>query len=115
MSTSKSPARRDDQPFDFNLDTVEAETELRPFVVHFAGRRWTFAHMQALNIWPLMAAAEAGDLASVQASFKAALGDKEWAALQGHTLPQFKMAALFQAYEKHCGFKPGESAASADS
>ena len=35
----RSVRRPDDQPFDFNLDAVEAEVDLIPFVFRYAGRR----------------------------------------------------------------------------
>jgi hypothetical protein len=41
-TTRKRPS--DDQPFDFNLDTVKSEVDLTPFRVQWAGRRWEFAH-----------------------------------------------------------------------
>ncbi|MFE6126811.1 hypothetical protein ACFQ6Q_00840 [Streptomyces sp. NPDC056437] len=101
----------DDQPFDFNLDTVEAEVELRPFRVHFAGKRWEFTHMQALNAWDALAAAEGGDVRVVAESMKLALGD-QWEEFRKLPLPQHKVMPLFQAWQKHSGVESGESAAS---
>lgn len=109
MTSTKRP---DDKPFDFNLDAVKAEVDLSPFVVQWGGRRWTFAHAQTINIWPMIEAAEQGDLAATRATFQGALGDEEWAAFQRQALPQYKMAALFNAYQKHCGITVGESPAS---
>lgn len=107
-ATSK-PA--DDQPFDFNLDAIKSEVELTPFRVHFDGRRWEFAHMEGLDIWDLVEAAEGGEIRAMIGVFKAALGD-DFADFRKVKLPQFKMKAMFTAYRKHCGMEPGESEAS---
>jgi hypothetical protein len=101
----------DDQPFDFNLDVVKAETELTPFRFHFDGRRWEMAHLQGLDIWDLVEAAEGGDLKAMLGCTKAALGD-DFDDFRKIRLPQYKLMALFKAYQKHCGLEPGESAAS---
>ncbi|GGP56060.1 hypothetical protein [Streptomyces abikoensis] len=105
-------AARDDQPFDFNLDAVQAEVDLSPWRVHWAGRRWEFAHMQALNVWELVEAAEAGDTQAMVGIFKAALGG-QWQDFHATPLPQYKLRALFDAYRRHSGLEPGESGASA--
>lgn len=110
-ATSKAP---DDQPFDFNLDAVQAEVELTPFRVHFDGRRWEFAHMQGLDSWDLIAAAEGGEIGAVTGSMKLALGD-QWDDFRKVGLPQYKLMPLFKAWQKHCGLEPGESQASASS
>lgn len=101
----------DDQPFDFNLDTVEAEVDLRPFRVHFAGRRWELTHMQDLNSWDAIAAAESGDARFVAESLKLALTD-QWDDFRKQRLPQYKLLSLFKAWQAHSGVQPGESAAS---
>lgn len=103
----------DDQPFEFNLDTVQAEIDLTPFRVHFDGRRFEFAHMQALDLWELVEPAEGGDPGSIKQMFHAALGDKQLAEFRKIPLPQFKVQALFKAWQKHCGIGPGESPGSA--
>ncbi|THA56099.1 hypothetical protein [Streptomyces sp. A1136] len=116
MTTQKKAARRpDDKPFDFNLDAVQSEVELTPFVFQYSGRRWEFAHLQALDIMPLMTAAQLGDAAAMVGAFRQALGEDEWAEFQKVGLPQYKVEKLFEAYHAHCGMKPGESAASSDS
>lgn len=103
----------DDQPFDFNLDTVKAEIELVPFRVHFDGRRWEFAHMQALDVWELVGSVEGGDAGAIAQMFQAALGDQQLAEFRKVPLPQFKVQSLFKAWQKHCGLAPGESPGSA--
>lgn len=110
-ATSK-PA--DDQPFDFNLDAVKAEVDLTPFRVHFGGKRFEFTHMQALNSWDALAAAEGGELSVVTESMKLALGD-QWEDFQRVPLPQYKLMPLFNAWRKHSGVESGESEASSDS
>ncbi|MGW4028255.1 hypothetical protein ACWEFL_02865 [Streptomyces sp. NPDC004838] len=118
MATAKktTPARRpDNAPFDFNLDAVPCEVELTPFVFQHAKRRWTMQHLQALNIMPLMKAAQGGDAAAMIGAFRVALGDKQWADFEEAGLPQWKLEPLFGAYTKHCGVDPGESPASSDS
>ncbi|MDX3634340.1 hypothetical protein PV728_29565 [Streptomyces europaeiscabiei] len=115
-TATKAPAKRpDDQPFDFNLDAVECEVDLTPWRVHWSGRRWEFAHMENLDVWGLMEAAEGGDIAATIGIFKAALGDKDWQDFRKVRLPQYKLKALFDAYREHCGVAEGESPASSDS
>ncbi|MFJ7963128.1 hypothetical protein [Streptomyces sp. NPDC096324] len=111
-ATSKAP---DDKPFDFNLDAVQAEVDLTPWRVHWDGRRWEFAHLQDLDVWGLMEAAEGGEVKAMTGVFRAALGDKDWDAFRKVRLPQYKLEALFKAYQKHCGVGQGESEASSDS
>lgn len=107
-ATSKTP---DDQPWDFNLDVVEAEVELRPFRVHFGGRRFTFTHMQELNAWDAIEAAESGDIGVVVESLKLALGE-QWEDFRKVPMPQHKLTRLFKAWQTHSGLNPGESEAS---
>ncbi|MFJ3812289.1 hypothetical protein ACIPWE_38740 [Streptomyces sp. NPDC090073] len=109
-ATSKSA---DDQPFDFNLDGVQAEVDLTPWRVHWNGRRWEFQHAEALNVWGLMEGAESGDVGATAAIFRLALGQEQWADFRKIDMPQYKMKALFNAYKKHCGL--GESEASSSS
>ncbi|MFE5658377.1 hypothetical protein ACFQ9H_19570 [Streptomyces sp. NPDC056517] len=112
----KKPVRRpDDKPFDFNLDAVEAEVDLTPFVFQHSGSRWTMQHLQALNIMPLMAAAQNGDAAAMLGAFREALGKAQWGKFEEIGLPQYKLQPLFEAYSKHCGTQPGESEASPNS
>ncbi|MFJ4799204.1 hypothetical protein [Kitasatospora purpeofusca] len=108
------PRGRDDRPFDFNLDAVQAAAELRPFTVQHAGRRWTFEHMDTLNAWPLLAAADGGDVAAMLGIFDQALGD-QWQDFRSRPMPRHKLNALFDAYRTHCGAAVGESPASTDS
>ena len=111
MTNRTAPKPSDSEPFDFNLDAVESEVELRPFRVHFNGRRWEFAHMEGLDIWDLVEAAEGGEVRAMIGVFKAALGD-DFDDFRKVKFPQYKMKALFTAYRKHCGLEPGESEAS---
>ena len=111
MTTRTAPKPSDSEPFDFNLDAVQSEVELRPFRVHYNGRRWEFAHMEGLNIWDLVEAAEAGEVQAMVGVFRISLGD-QWPDFRKVDFPQYKMKALFTAYRKHCGLEPGESEAS---
>ncbi|MFE3657280.1 hypothetical protein [Streptomyces sp. NPDC059165] len=112
MTTRTATKRTDDSPFDFNLDAVQSEVELRPFRVHFDGRRWEFAHMEGLNIWDLVEAAEGGEVAAMTGVFRISLGADQWEEFRKVKFPQYKMKALFTAYREHCGLEPGESEAS---
>jgi len=109
-ATKSRPA--DDQPFDFNLDAVQAEAELHPFRVHFGGRRFELAHVEELDVWKLLEGADRGEVGAMLTLFRAALGD-DYEEFRKHPLPQWKLKALFEAYKKHCGL--GESEASSDS
>ncbi|KND30081.1 hypothetical protein [Streptomyces stelliscabiei] len=111
----KAPTRPDDQPFDFNLDAVKAEVESTPFIVHWNGRRFEFAHMQDLDSWELLAAADGGEANAVMGSLRLALGGEQWKAFREKPLPQYKLMPLFKAWQKHCGMEEGESSASSDS
>ncbi len=104
--------RPDDKPFDFNLDALQAEAELRPFVVQWAGRRWTFAHMHEADSWDSLEAAEQGDARAMVAAFRLALGEEQWAEFRAMPIPQYKLKGLFKAYAEHCGMQLGESPAS---
>lgn len=117
MTTTRKTAAvkpADDKPFDFNLDAVEAEVDLSPFRVNYGGKRWTFAHMQALNAWDVVEAAEGGDVAAVVGSMRLALGE-QWEEFRKLPLPQYRLMPLFNAWRDHSGLKPGESEASDDS
>lgn len=109
-ATKQAP---DNQPFEFNLDTVQAEVELTPFRVHWAGRRWELQHSEELDVWGLADGALRGDVAATIGIFKLALGPKQWAEFSKTPMPQYKMKALFDAYKAHCGL--GESPASLSS
>lgn len=113
-ATSKASKPADDQPFDFNLDTLKTEVNLRDFRVHFGGKRWTFTNMQALDAWELLAAAGSGDAGAVVGSMKLALGD-QWEEFRKMGMPQWKVMPLFNAWKEHSGAEPGESEASSDS
>jgi hypothetical protein len=113
MTANRAPIKKtaDDQPFDFNLDAVQAEVDLAPFRVHFNGRRFEFAHMEGLDIWDLVEHAEGGEVKAMIGVFRTSLGD-QFDDFRKVKLPQYKMKALFGAYRKHCGMEPGESDAS---
>lgn len=119
MTTTRTATKPDDQVFDFNLNAVEAESTLAPFRFMWASkddpnRRLAMQHMEGLDVWPLMAAAEGGDASAMAGIFKTALGD-DWEEFRKTPLPQYKMKALFDAYRKHSGAGAGESEASSSS
>lgn len=111
--TTRTATKPDDQPFDFNLDGIQAEVDLTPWRVHWNSRRWEFRHAEELDVWGLAEGAESGDVGATMAIFKLALGDEQWADFRKVKMPQYKMKALFQAYKQHCGL--GESEASPSS
>jgi hypothetical protein len=116
MSNTKAVRRPDDSPFDLNLDTVRAEAELTPYVVQWFGRRWSFAHLQGLDTWHFADLGDVGDMESICDTLQTALGDEQWEEFRtAGPLPGYKMKALFQGYQRHCGFRPGESGASTSS
>jgi hypothetical protein len=114
MSNTRTASRPDSKPFDFNLDAVQSEVDLTPFVVQWSGRRWTLAHLQGLSVWDLLEAAEGGDIEAMIGVFRTALGN-DWGTFRALPLPQYQLKALFDAYQEHCGMPPGESPASASS
>lgn len=119
-STRTATSKPDDEVFDLNLNAVEAESDLRPFLFMWASksnpnRRFTMAHMEELDVWPLMVAAGQGDAAAMAGIFRVALGDEQWEEFRKTPLPQYKLKALFRSYQKHSGAEPGESPASSTS
>lgn len=117
MSTTRTATKRapDGQPFDFNLDAVQAETDLTPWRVHWAGRRWEFRHAEELDIWGLAEGAAAGNVAATLQVLQLALGPEQWTDFRKIDMPQYKLLALFKGYQTHCGLAEGESPASSDS
>lgn len=117
--TTRTAPRPDDRPYDFDLNAVAAGADLTPFVFRWASptepnRRLSMAHLESLDVWPLMAGAEGGDMGAMAAIFETAMGD-DWTEFRKTPLPQYKLRALFDAYREHCGQAPGESPASSDS
>lgn len=115
-TTRRTAGKPDDKPFDFNLNAVEAEVDLTPWRVVWGpeNRRWSFAHLEELNQWELVEAADGGELKAMRAVFMAALGD-QWEDFHKIPLPGYKMRQLWEAYEKYCGVEPGESQGSTGS
>ncbi|KAF0646706.1 MULTISPECIES: hypothetical protein [Streptomyces] len=111
MTSRTATKPTDNEPFDFNLDAVKAEVDLSPFRVHFGGQRWTFTHMEALDVWDLAESIERGDIQFIIKVLEEALGE-QWEGFRKLGLPRYKMKALFEAYQQHCGLEPGESGAS---
>ena len=113
MSTPKA---RDDEPFDFNLDAVKAEKDLRPFRFHYGGKRWEMAHRETIDNLPLLEAAESGgDAVATLLSLRTAMGDEQWARFRKLGLRGPQLTALSQAYDKFCGTDQGESEGSTGS
>ncbi|MFW3473662.1 hypothetical protein ACN24M_20560 [Streptomyces microflavus] len=118
--TTRTATRADGEVFDFNLNAVEAESDLKPYVFLWASkenpnRRFTMQHMEGLNVWPLMVAADGGDAAAMAGIFREALGKEQWNDFRKTPLPQYKLKALFRAYREYCGASEGELEASSDS
>lgn len=113
MTTRKAA---DDEPFDFNLDAVKVEKDLRPFRFHYGGKRWTLAHRETLDQIPLLEAMESGgEAAATLASLRAAMGGEQWDRFRGLGLKMPQMTKLTQAYDRFCGTDQGESEGSTDS
>lgn len=116
-----APARKnlrpaDDQPFDFNLNAVRAEVDLSPWRILWGpdNKRWTFRHLEELDEWSLVAAADKGEGAAMMAIFKEALGD-QWAEFRKIPMPRYAAKELWKRYREHCGIEEGESNGSTDS
>jgi hypothetical protein len=117
MTTTRKPVRAaDDKPFDFNLNAVKAETDLAPWRVVWGpeDRRWTLTHLEELDQWPLVAAADGGELKAMMAIFREALGG-QWDEFRKIPMPGYKLRKLWAAYEEHCGVEPGELQGSTES
>ncbi|OYP17057.1 hypothetical protein CFC35_23215 [Streptomyces sp. FBKL.4005] len=119
-ATASKHTTPDDQPYDFNLNAVQAEVDLTPFRFLWAtkdnpNRRFTMLHLQDLDVWDLMEAAEGGDISAMVGAFRAAMSEDDWTAFRAAPMPQYKLKALFDAYRRHCGVAEGESPASSGS
>jgi hypothetical protein len=113
MTTTKKAA--DNEPFDFNLDAVKVEKDLRPFRFHFGGRRFEMTHRELLDQIPILEAAErGGDAEATLVSLRAALGD-QWEDFRKLGLKGKRLEKLLKAYEEFCGAEQGESSGSTDS
>ncbi|MGH3679085.1 MAG: hypothetical protein ACRDT2_01980 [Natronosporangium sp.] len=115
MTTRRVSKPQDDQPFDFNLDAVESEVALTPFRFHWGGRRWEMAHAEGLDMWHILPHADAGDVKAMAAALEIALGKQKYEQFQKIPMPKYKVNALFEAYQRHCGVEPGESQGSVNS
>ncbi|WP_155885097.1 hypothetical protein [Actinomadura flavalba] len=110
---SKAP---DDKPFDFNLDSVRVEKDLRPFRFRYDGQRFEMAHRETLDQIKMMEAVEAaGEAGGTLASLRLALGDDQWRELRKIGLRGTQLQKLSDAYDAFCGTTTGESPASTDS
>ena len=115
MSTTKA---RDDQPFDFNLNSVKVEKTLRPFRFVFGpnNERWEMAHRETLDKIPLLEAYEqGGEAAGTLLSLRTAMGEDQWERFRKLGLRGEQLTKLTQAYDKFCGTDEGESEGSTDS
>lgn len=115
MSTTRA---RDDEPFDFNLNSVKVEKTLRPFRFLYGPKneRFEMAHRETLDNIPILEAAESGgDPAATLVSLRAALGDEQWERIRALGLSGPRLTALSKAYDKFCGTDQGESEGSTDS
>lgn len=115
MSTTRA---RDDQPFDFNLNSVKIEKNLRPFRFLYGPKdeRFEMAHRETLDNLPILEAAESGgDAAATLVSLRAALGAEQWERIRALGLRGKQLTELSQAYDRFCGTEPGESEGSTDS
>lgn len=116
MTTRTATKTPDNQPFDYNLDAVEAESDLSPWRVHWQGKKWEFAHLDNFDMWPFLSDESTGnDVEEALKIFQVALGEKQWAEFQKLPIPRYKLKALFEAYQKHCGAGMGEDGASSGS
>lgn len=121
MTTQKRATAKpaDDEPFDFNLDAVKVEKDLRPFRLHYGGRRWEMKHSELIDALPTFELLEKygaviGEAVGTLAMLREALGD-QWTEFHKLGLTQPQMGKLSDAYNRHCGTDPGESSGSTDS
>jgi hypothetical protein len=102
----------------FDLDaaiaTVVNDADHTPFRFRFFDTEWELPHLGTLDVWTMVAAAEAGDTGAALSVLELAFGQR-WEEFHGHPLPQLGLDALFRAYSEHSGLTPGESVASTGS
>lgn len=106
---------KDNEPFDFNLDSVKVEKDLRPFRVNFHGKRYEMTHRELIDQVPILEAAERGGEAEATiVSLRTSFGD-QWPDIRKLGLKRGELQALSDAYDKFCGTDQGESSGSTDS
>jgi hypothetical protein len=105
---SPSGAQAPDEVFD--LDTLEAEDEHRPFRFRLQGQDFEMAHMQEMD-WSVAVLLEEGQ---IDVLLSEALGDK-YDAFRGLGLPSWKMDELMIAWGRHVGIPLEKLRASPDS
>jgi hypothetical protein len=94
----------------FDLDAVEAEAAFEPFRFRLGGRAFTLPHLRMLDR-RVVAAADQGDFAAMDAAFRQGLGE-DYEAFNQLPLSLHALDALFRGWLEHSGLAPGESPAS---
>lgn len=118
--TTRTATASDDTVFDFNLSAVKAEPNVTPFRFMWqdaAGkpRRYTVQHLDNLDTWEMLPKMSGGDLTAMLGIFEVGMGPEQWKAFRAVPARRFKLKALIDAYQAHCGVDMGEEPASSDS
>jgi hypothetical protein len=98
----------------FDLDTFEREGETpEPFVVQLNRKSYTLMDIQECDYRDIIKAQEYRAAGQGQRSIEIVVPEKDRAAFFGNKIPNFKLNALFDRYNKHHGITdPGEAPAS---
>lgn len=100
--TAARPAR---DPDAFDLDALQNEAEVRPFLFRLGGEQFTFPPATDVD-WKTAAKLESGDF---DGALRELLGDKQYGRFNKHPVSVFKLGQLFRSYQEHQGISPGES------
>lgn len=110
MPTKTTRARGSSRPArtantDFDLDALENEAEVRPFLFRLKGEQFTFPPATDVD-WKTAAKLETGDF---DGALRELLGEKQYTRFARHPLSAYKLGQLFRQYQDHQGISPGES------
>lgn len=98
-----------------NLDTLERENAPEPFAVVLGGKRYVLDDAQQVDSRELLAAQLAYMNGDPTKSLQVVVPEADREKFFGNRLPNYKLTALFKAYNEHYGIDPGEASASPNS
>jgi hypothetical protein len=93
----------------FNLDTFQAEGELKPFSVNFGSQLYEFRHLDELDGFGVLEAFTQGEAQSTLDVLRMALGDEKFNEFRKKRPSRAMLDALIKRYLRHCGIDLGKS------
>lgn len=100
-------------PISLNLDTIEREGKPEPFVLVLGGKRYELVDPQESDYRDLLGAYRAYNAGDPETAIRLVVPEDKRDEFFANPLPNWKLAALFDSYNKHFGLPaPGEASAS---